>query len=105
MTRTLRWILAVAALSLFGPGLGRRRGRTARRTDRRGAFNNAAMYETGFAAVLTIGLGLGSSDPGGLAGEASLRSCSHWPALPLASTWPFAGLPPTPFPTSCTTSR
>jgi uncharacterized membrane protein len=52
MTRTLRWILALAALSLYIVAALHAGLIVA------GPFNDAAMYEAGFAAVLTIGLGL-----------------------------------------------
>jgi hypothetical protein len=52
MTGTLRWIMAVAALSLL-VAAALHAGLVIP-----GPFNDAAMYETGVATVLVVGLGL-----------------------------------------------
>jgi hypothetical protein len=52
MTRTLRWIMGVAALSLL-VAAALHAGLVIP-----GPFDDAAMYETGVAAVLLVGLGL-----------------------------------------------
>ena len=58
MTHALRWIMGVAALSLL-VAAALHAGFVIP-----GAFNDAAMYETGVAAVLLVGLGLTFVGPG-----------------------------------------
>lgn len=58
MTRTLRWIMGIAAVSLF-LAAAVHAGFVIP-----GPFNDAAMYETGVAAVLLVGLGLTFVGPG-----------------------------------------
>jgi hypothetical protein len=59
MTRTLRWIMGVAAVSLM-VAAALHAGLVIA-----GPFNDAAMYEMGVAAVLLVGLGLTYVGPAG----------------------------------------